>query len=112
MMFMLLQAASSPATAPNPFMQVPFIIAIVGIFYFLLIRPQKKRVKEHKAMLASVQRGDKVVTAGGLIGKVVKVEEGELTVDLGSGNKVKVVASMLTDVLNKTASANDTKAKK
>lgn len=89
---------------------MPFIL-IGFVFYFLLIRPQNKRLKDHRAMLAAVTRGDTVVTNGGLIGKVTKVDDGELTVDLGGGNKVKVVASMISDVRNKTAPANDTKKK-
>ncbi|MBL4871060.1 MAG: preprotein translocase subunit YajC [Robiginitomaculum sp.] len=90
---------------------LPFML-IGLVFYFLLIRPQNKRLKDHKAMLAAVTRGDTVVTTGGLIGKVTKVDDGELTIDLGSGNKVKVVASMLADVRNKTAPAANDKGKK
>ncbi|HHL43620.1 MAG TPA: preprotein translocase subunit YajC [Hellea balneolensis] len=89
---------------------MPFVL-IGLVFYFLLIRPQNQRLKEHKAMLASVTRGDTVVTNGGLIGKVTKVADGELTLDLGGGNKVKVVSTMLADVRNKTAPANDTAKK-
>ena len=89
---------------------MPFIL-IGFVFYFLLIRPQNKRLKDHRAMLAAVTRGDTVVTNGGLIGKVTKVADGELTVDLGGGNKVKVVASMIADVRNSNAPANDTKKK-
>jgi len=89
---------------------MPFIL-IGLVFYFLLIRPQNKRLKDHRAMLAAVTRGDTIVTNGGLIGKVTKVDDGELTVDLGGGNKVKVVASMIADVRNKNTPANDTKAK-
>jgi len=89
---------------------MPFIL-IGLVFYFLLIRPQNKRLKDHRAMLAAVTRGDTVVTNGGLIGKVTKVADGELTVDLGGGNKVKVVASMIADVRNSKAPANDTAKK-
>lgn len=84
----------------------PFIL-IGFVFYFMLIRPQNKRLKEHKAMLAAVTRGDTIVTSGGLIGKVIKVADGELTVDLGSGQKVRVVSTMIADVRNKTVAAND-----
>lgn len=88
----------------------PFIL-IGFVFYFLLIRPQNKRMKQHREMLASVTRGDTVVTNGGLIGKVTKVDENELTIDLGNSQKVKVVASMISDVRNKTVAANDTAKK-
>ena len=94
--------------APSALMQFAPFVAIGFIFYFLLIRPQNKRLKEHKAMLASVTRGDDVVTNGGLIGKVTKVSEDEITVDLGGGNKVRVMKSMLADIRNKTVAANDT----
>lgn len=96
---------------PNGFISFLPIILIGLVFYFLLIRPQNKRLKEHRAMLGAVTRGDTVVTTGGLIGKVVKVTDDELTVDLGNSVKVKVVPSMLADVRNKTVAANDTAKK-
>ena len=103
---------ATPSAAPSgALMQIMPFVLIGLVFYFLLIRPQNKRMKEHKAMLANVTRGDTVVTSGGLIGKVTKVADGELTVDIGGGTKVKVVASMLADVRNKTAPANDTDKK-
>ena len=69
---------------------VPLIL-IFAIMYFLLIRPQQKKVKEHKAMVEGLRRGDQVVTAGGLIGKVVKVkDDGELEVELAENVKVRV----------------------
>ncbi|PHR91102.1 MAG: preprotein translocase subunit YajC [Robiginitomaculum sp.] len=110
MLNLIMQAA--PAGAPPNLIQsiLPFIL-IGFVFYFLLIRPQNKRAKEHKAMLAAVVRGDTVVTNGGLIGKVTKVKDNELTLDLGAGVKVKVVAGMLADVRNKTEAANDTAKK-
>lgn len=87
------------------------IILIGVIFYFLLIRPQNQRMKAHKQMLSEVTRGDTIVTNGGLIGKVKKVADEELTVDF-NGNEMKVARSMLADVRNKTAPANDTGKKK
>lgn len=87
---------------------LPFIL-IGLIFYFLLIRPQNKRMKEHRQLLSEITRGDTVVTNGGLIGKVKKVADDELTVSFGT-NDVKVVRSMIADVRNKTAvAANDKK---
>jgi len=90
---------------------LPFIL-IGFVFYFLLIRPQNKRMKEHKAMLAAVTRGDTVVTSGGLVGKVTKVTDDELTIDAGSGVKLKVMKHMLNDVRNSTVAANDSGKKK
>lgn len=84
---------------------VPLIL-IFGIMYFLLIRPQQKKVKEHQAMVAGLRRGDQVVTQGGIIGKVVKVrEDGELEVEIAEGVKVRVVQSTIATVLSKTEPA-------
>ncbi|MCF7747486.1 preprotein translocase subunit YajC [Sulfitobacter sp. M39] len=84
---------------------VPLIL-IFAIMYFLLIRPQQKKVKEHKAMVDGLRRGDQVVTAGGLIGKVVKVkEDGELEVELADNVKVRVVQSTIATVVSKTEPA-------
>lgn len=71
---------------------------ILLIFYFLLIRPQQKRVKEHKSMVEAVKRNDTVVTQGGLIGKVSKVNDDEVIIEIAEGVKVKVVKSTLADV--------------
>ena len=79
------------------------LILIFGIMYFLLIRPQQKKAKEHKAMVSSLRRGDQVVTQGGLIGKVTKVkEDNEVEVEIAPDVKVRVVQSTITVVLNKT----------
>ncbi len=82
------------------------LILIFVVFYFLLIRPQQKKQKEHKAMLAAVRRGDKIVTAGGLIGTVAKViGDDELSVEIAEGVKVKVARGMVSTVLSKTEPA-------
>lgn len=82
------------------------LILIFGIMYFLLIRPQQKKMKEHKAMVDALRRGDQVVTQGGLIGKVAKVkEDGELEVEIADGVKVRVVQATIAQVLNKTEPA-------
>ncbi len=84
---------------------VPLIL-IFAIMYFLLIRPQQKKVKEHAAMVAGLRRGDQVVTQGGLIGKVVKVkDDGELEVELAENVKVRVVQSTIATVVSKTEPA-------
>ncbi|MDG2294314.1 MAG: preprotein translocase subunit YajC [Paracoccaceae bacterium] len=83
------------------------LILIFAIMYFLLIRPQQKKVKQHQAMVTALRRGDQVVTQGGLIGKVVKVkEDNELEVELAEGVKVRVVQSTIAQVLSKTEPAN------
>ena len=88
------------------FAQFTPLILIFGIMYFLLIRPQQKKVKEHAAMVSALRRGDQVVTQGGLIGKVVKVkDDNEVDVELSEGVKVRVVQSTIAQVLSKTEPA-------
>ncbi|RKT34638.1 protein translocase subunit yajC [Roseovarius halotolerans] len=82
------------------------LILIFAIMYFLLIRPQQKKLKEHKAMVEALRRGDQIVTQGGLIGKVAKVKDGdEVEVDLSEGVRVRVVKSTIAQVLSKTEPA-------
>ena len=87
------------------------LVLIMGVFWFLLIRPQQKKMKEHQAMLANLRRGDNVVTSGGLIGKVAKVAGDEVTVELAEGVKVKVKKNYIAEVRVKgqPAPANDGK---
>ena len=77
---------------------LPFILIFV-IIYFLIIRPQQKRVKDHQEMVASVRRGDTVVTGGGLVGKVSKlIDDREVQVEIADGVRVRVVRAMISDV--------------
>jgi len=87
---------------------LPMILIFV-IFYFLLIRPQSRRAKEHQAQIAAVKKGDRVVTGGGLIGKVTKVTDSEVEVELGQGVRVTAVKSTLSQVIDPAAAkpAND-----
>jgi preprotein translocase subunit YajC len=88
----------------DPFIStlVPLVL-LFGIFYFLLIRPQQQRIKTHQAMVEAVRRGDTVVTAGGLIGKVAKVkDDGELMVEIADNVQVRVLKSTLTEVRAKS----------
>ena len=79
------------------------IILIFVIMYFLLIRPQQKKIKEHKNMVDNLRRGDQVLTQGGIIGKITKVKEGEeIEVELGKEVKVSVIRSTIVNVLSKT----------
>lgn len=101
--------AQGAAGSGDFFIQImPFLLIFV-IMYFLIIRPQQKRLKDHREMVASVRRGDTVVTGGGLIGKVAKVDEHELQVELAQGMKVKVVRNTLTDVRSKSQPVGDKK---
>jgi preprotein translocase subunit YajC len=94
-----------PATAPgNPVMWNLGLIAIlVVMFYMLLIRPQQKRFKEHADMLSALKKGDKVVTAGGLIGTIEKIEDkdDEVIIDLGSGMKVTALRTTIQGMATK-----------
>ena len=82
------------------------LILIFAIMYFLLIRPQQKKLKEHQGIVAALRRGDQVVTQGGLIGKVSKIKDDkEIEVELGEGIKVRVVRATIVQVINKTEPA-------
>jgi len=84
---------------------MPFILIFI-IFYFLLIRPQQQKLKQHRAMVEALRRGDQVITSGGIVGKVVKVQDdGMVEVEIAEGVKVKVVRHTITQVLNKTEPA-------
>jgi len=89
-------------------MQILPLIAIFVLFYFLMIRPQQKRMKQHQAQIAAIKRGDEVVLSSGMVGKVTRVEENEAMVEVAQGVNVRVVKSMIADVRNRTAiAAND-----
>ena len=80
---------------------IPLILIFV-IFYFFLIRPQQKRVKDHKAMVDSLKRGDEVITSGGIIGTVDRVmEDDRIEVVIGEGTKVQIIKSTITSLLKK-----------
>ena len=94
--------AQSAAGSGDFLIQIlPFLLIFV-IMYFLIIRPQQRRLKEHREMVAALRRGDTVVTGGGLIGKVTKVEDDELQVEIAQGMRVKVIRSTITDVRSKS----------
>jgi len=87
------QAAGAPGMGDFVGMILPLVM-IMAVFYFLLIRPQQRKLKEHQEMLKKVSKGDTVITQGGLIGKVVKVvDDSELQVEIGENVKVRVLRS-------------------
>ncbi|SFC57377.1 preprotein translocase subunit YajC [Tropicimonas isoalkanivorans] len=87
-------------------MQFLPLILIFAIMYFLLIRPQQKKVKEHQKMVSELRRGDQIVTQGGIIAKVYKVrDDNELDVEIADGVRVRIVRSTVSQVLNKTEPA-------
>ena len=89
----------------------PFILIFI-LFYFLMIRPQQKRMKDHQAMIGNLKRNDNVVLSSGLIGKVVRVEDKEIGLEIAQGVTVKVVKGMIAEVRVKgeVAPANDAKS--
>lgn len=100
------QAAGQAAGSGAVIAQFVPLILIFVIMYFLLIRPQQKKLKDHRAMVEALRRGDQVVTSGGIIGKVSKVkEDGEVEVEIADGVKVRVVKSTISQVLSKTEPA-------
>ena len=93
--------AQSSAQQPSLFASFIPLILIFIIFYFLLIRPQQKKAKEHKILLDSIKRGDQILTSGGMIGKVIKADVHELTVEISDKVNVRIFRSTVSDVLNK-----------
>lgn len=95
------QAATVPGAGDFIGMIVP-MFAIMGVFYFLMIRPQQRKAKEQQSLLSSISRGDTVITHGGLIGKVVRVvDDRELLVEIGDNVKVRVLRAGIADVPSK-----------
>ena len=92
-------AAGAAGSAPPGWLQFLPIIGMVAIFWFLIIRPQMKRQKAHQAKIAAVKKGDQVVTAGGLLGKVIKVDDQNAEIEIAQGVKVKAVKSTLGDIV-------------
>ena len=91
---------------------IALMVALFAIFYFLTIRPQQQRAKQHKEMIANVRRGDTVVTAGGIVGRVAKVkDDNEIMVEIADNVQIRVLKSTLSDVRSKAQPA-DVKADK
>jgi preprotein translocase subunit YajC len=93
------QAAGAPAGAG--YSQYLIIIVFVAVFYFLLIRPQQKRAKEHQALLSKLASGDEVITAGGVLGRVTDVDDSFVTVEIANGVRIKVQKSQVTQLVPK-----------
>ena len=99
----MINYAHAQAAAQQPSMLASFIplILIFLIFYFLLIRPQQKKQKEHKVLLDSIQRGDEILSSGGILGKVVRADNDKLTVEIAKGVNVIIIRSTVADVIKK-----------
>ena len=97
-MLEMLSVAAAQGAAPGWTGFLP-IIGMVAIFWFLLIRPQMRQQKQHREKVAGVKKGDQVVTAGGLVGKVTKVDDAYVEVEIAQGVKVKAVKSTIGDII-------------
>jgi len=92
------QTAGGVTSSSGLLLQFAPILLIFVIMYFLILRPQRQKARQHQELIANLRRGDTVVIAGGLIGKVAKVDETELQVELAEGVRVKVVRGTVTEV--------------
>lgn len=99
------QAAGASSTSALAGSFIPLVL-MIAIMYFLLIRPQQRKAKEHKAMVEALRRGDQIITSGGILGKVVRVmDDGIVEVEISEGVKIRVVKATISQVVNKTEPA-------
>lgn len=107
-MFITPAYAAGPAAGPD-FSLLIMMMLMVGIFYFLLIRPQQQRAKQHQEMVSKIRRGDTVVTAGGFVGRVSKVPDNadDVEVELNDQMKIRVLKTTLIDVRSKGEPVKD-----
>jgi preprotein translocase subunit YajC len=94
-------AQASGGAAGGGFESIFLIIAMFAVLYFLMIRPQMKRAKEHKAMVEALQKGDEIVTAGGLLGRITRVGEGIVSVEVANNVEIQVQRAAVQTVLPK-----------
>ncbi len=96
-------AEAAPAAAPGGFNIIEFIplILIFIVFYFMLIRPQMKRAKEHKKLIEALAKNDEVVTSGGLLGKITRVDESFITIEIATAVEIKVQRSSVASIVPK-----------
>ena len=108
-MFITEAHAQAQGGAGDAFVSFLPFIAILAIMYFLLIRPQQKKAKQHREMVAALRRGDSVITAGGIVGKVVRVrsDNDRVSVEIAKGVEVETVRSTITAVVSKSDPAPD-----
>lgn len=92
-------AAAAPTGGPPAWVQYLPFVAMAAIFWFLILRPQMKQQKEHKAKLSAIKKGDEVLTGGGIIGKVIKVDDNYAEVEIAQGVRTKTLKSTIVDVI-------------
>lgn len=102
-----LSAAAAAGSAPPAWMQFLPLVAMVAVFWFLIIRPQMRRQKEQQTKIGGIKKGDQVLTGGGLLGKVIKVDEHYAEIELGQNMRVKALKSTIADVIPPAGAAND-----
>jgi preprotein translocase subunit YajC len=96
-------AQSAPAASPlgGGYGQIVILVAFVAVFYFLLIRPQQKRMKDQQAMLSRLTSGDEVVTTGGILGRIIEVGDNFITLEIAEGVRIKVQKAQVTQLMPK-----------
>ena len=107
LLFLATGASAVAPAGPPAWMQFLPLAAMGVIFWLLILRPQMRRQKEHQVKVAGLKKGDQVVTAGGLVAKVLKVDEHYVDLELGQGVKVKAVKATIGDVIPPAGAAND-----
>lgn len=110
--FLAFAQATTPGGGLNELLIsiLPFV-AIFAIMYFLILRPQQQRLKDHKEMIGNVRRGDVIVTSGGIIGKVIRVvDDNEVQVEIADNVRVRLIRSMIAEVRSKGEAAKDSAA--
>jgi preprotein translocase subunit YajC len=109
--FIIGLAQAAPGGGGSPFMQFVPLVAIVGIFYFLVLRPQSKKAKDHQRMLSELKKGDDVSTQGGIIGRITGIKDAEVTLQVQEGVRIRVMRSAVTGLYNPAAATAKTEAK-
>ena len=99
-LFTLLAPAVDAAGAPPAYLQFLPLVAMVVIFWFLILRPQMRQQKAHRAKVAGIKKGDQVLTGGGFLGKVIKVDDDYAEIELGPNMRVKALKSTVSDVIS------------
>jgi len=99
--FFISNAYAQDAAAPSLLGQLPFLVIIIGVFYFLLIRPQQKRAKELRQLIAQLGKGDEVITNGGLLGRITDVSESFITLEVADKVQVRVQRQAIAKLMPK-----------
>ena len=94
-------AQAAPAAAPSPFPSIVMMIALFGVMYFLMIRPQMKRAKDHKELISRLAKGDEVITNGGIAGRVADIGDSFITLEVADNVRIKLQRSAIVAVLPK-----------